>query len=348
MLVVKEIEPGLLPIKFLNTLPKVCPYCGADTIMTETLTELKCSNSKCGAKLSRRMVTMLTDLGVKGLGEAKCSDFIEARKTPKSSILSPYALVEFAVIWDKLPEANKALSPKQSVEFTRSIVEELKTKLRLSLWEYVKVGNFPGIRDSARALFDGYTDIESFYNDLRKNGDTTEKRVAFVADKLGIAISDDKVSVKAVAIESQLISIEKELKYYQKFFDIIKVTKSVNICISRAVGSPYESKQDFVNTINSVYGSIMHINNLSSLSKQCNCLVWSKVGAPTSKVEKARKNNITIITGRGFDMALAFVKQSNGAADIDALLKVISSVEDEKGLDFTPEDVVNKIQSYQK
>jgi NAD-dependent DNA ligase len=340
MLVVKDIQAGLLPAQFLAVLPKVCPYCGSDTVMTDSLTELKCSNARCGAKLSRRMATMLADLGIKGLGEAKCADFIEARG---GRIKSPYALVEFAVGWEKA--GRPALSTRQSVEFTGGIVEEIKKKTRLSLWEFVKVGNFPGIRDSARALFDGYENIESFYKDFRSKGDTQDARVAFVANKLGIASSDDKVSVKAVAIESQLISVESELMHYQRCFDIIKVTKSVNICISRAVGSPYESKQDFVNTINEVYGSVIHINNLSSLSKQCDCLVWSKQGAPTSKVEKARKNNIPIVTGYGFDMAVNIASKLPNV-QVSDLIPVIESVETKIGLKFTAEDVLKELQSY--
>lgn len=320
MLVVSEIQAGLLPQEFLNVLPIECPYCGHPTEMTDSLTELRCSNPSCPAKLSRRMVGLLTDLGIKGLGESKCADFIEHFG---GRIRSPYDIVRFAATWEKA--GKPSLSTKQSSEFTAGIVQEIKKHLKVSLWEYVKVGNFEGIRDSARALFDGYKTIEDFYREFNGSGATSADKTAFIAKKLGIAHSAEKVSIKAVTTASTLMTIESELTAYQRFFDIAVADRSVNICISRAVGAPYQSKQDFVHIMNEQYGNMIHINNLSSLSKNCHCLIWSKEGAATSKVTKAKSNNIPIVTGAGFDLILSIMAKNPSVEFTDFLSPVMQA-----------------------
>lgn len=325
MLTVSEIQAGVLPQEFLDVLPTECPYCGHPTEMTDSLTELRCTNPSCPAKLSRRMVGLLTDLGIKGLGESKCADFIAHFG---GKIRSPYDIVRFAVTWEK--SGKPSLSSKQSSDFTAGIVQEIQKHLKLSLWEYVKVGNFEGIRDSARALFDGYKTIEDFYNEFHGSGATAAEWTAFIAKKLGIAHSAEKVSVKAVTTTNTLISIENELVAYQRFFDIAVADRSVNICISRAVGAPYQSKQDFVHIMNEQYGSMIHINNLSSLSKNCHCLIWSKEGAATTKVTKAKNADIPIVTGAGFALILSIMAKNPTVDFTDFLVPVMKAEDDLK------------------
>lgn len=293
MLVSKLKTETELPDGFLATLPSECPYCGSPTEITPSLSMLSCSNPTCKAKLCERMVAMLADVGVKNLGASKCQSFITAH-----NLNSPYALF----VWAKRDgKASCPLFDGCSIEFANGIAAQINDKRKRMLWEYVKIGNFPGIRDSAKKLFSDYETVDAFYKDFEN---APEGSVNFIAKLLGIKTEDGKYSVKAVEVTSVLQQIKTELRYYEPNFDIIHGVSTISICLSTAVGKPYTSKADFVDKMNRTYGDKMHINQMSSVTQACNCLIWSKQGGKTSKVQKAEKYGIPILTGKAFDMAM--------------------------------------------
>lgn len=295
---VKEIDAGALPQAFLDVLPKTCEACGADTEITETLTMLVCSNRRCPEKACQRLVALLKDLGVKNMGDSKCQQFLTAHNT-----VNPYSILLYN------PATDGPLYPGCSIEFSESIYEQINGVRSMLLWEFVKIGNLPGIRDSARHLFINYADLEEFYDDLEGGG------VAFVQSALsikgdsnqasvGIDDDDDATSVKAVDVYNTLVFYKDELLESVKGVDLISVNKIMNICISTAVGAPYKSKQDFVAQMNARFSDKVHLNFLGSVTKDCEYVVWSKEGAPTSKVKKAEKYGIPVLTGAEFEAML--------------------------------------------
>lgn len=340
---VTELTAMTLPQAFLDCLPKTCPFCGAYTEITEGLTALTCSNPMCKSKLAERMKAMLDDIGVKNLGTSKCQAFIEAY-----NIKSPYALFEFC---NTDGTAKNVLYAGCSKEFSDEIARQLADKRNKQLWEFVRIGNLPGIRDSAKKLFGGYSDINIFYKDL---ADTQRGGILFIQRLLGIdstitgyydkQTGDCALSVKAVDIYNTLCAAKGELCHYQQFFNIITVLadSSVDICISSAVGAPYKTKADFTNQMVQLYGDSICINRLSSLTKQCDALVWSKVGAPTSKVEKARKQGTPIVTGNGFDVAMRLVL---GGADIKWAIEQVALTEGEANPTLTPEQLFDAVKA---
>ena len=172
---VTELTEKVLPTEFLACLPKTCPFCGAYTEITEGLTALTCSNPMCKSKLAERMKSMCDDIGVKNLGVSKCQAFIEAY-----NLKSPYALFEFC---NTDGTAKNVFYSGCSQEFSDSIAVQLVDKRKKQLWEYVRIGNLPGIRDSAKKLFGGYSDINDFYKDLMN---TQTGGILFVQKLLGI------------------------------------------------------------------------------------------------------------------------------------------------------------------
>lgn len=292
-MLVSELTTNMLPQAFLDCLPKTCPFCGHPTEITPSLSALTCTNPLCKAKLNERMVAMLADLGVKNLGSSKCQSFID-----KYNLNSPYAIFAWA---KKDGTATSPLYDGCSKEFSDSIAVQVNAKRNKMLWEYVKIGNFPGIRDSAKKIFSDYETVEAFYKDFE---DPVNGGMPFIAKKLGIKSDNENISIKAADVTSVLKQIKKELLTYEKYFDIIRGVSSINICLSTAVGKPYTSKADFVDKMNRAYGANMHINQLSGVTQSCNCLIWSKQGGKTSKVQKAEKYGIPILTGRAFDLAM--------------------------------------------
>lgn len=302
MIKVKDLDSSTLPQEFIDVLPKTCDICGADCEITESLTMLCCPNPHCMGKATQRLLALLKDLGVKNLGESKCQRFLEHFGTT-----NPYAIFMYEL-------SDGPLYDGCSMDFSEGIFDQIDDKRDMMLWEFVKIGNLPNIRDSARHLFKDYADLEEFYDDLEYGG------IAFVQDLLGIGgkkVSTDAdgfydedddentpVSVKAVAVYDSLMAYKDDLFEALEFVNIISVNKIMNICISTAVGAPYKSKSDFVQQMNTRYGDKVHLNFLGSVTKDCEYLIWSKEGMPTNKVQKAQRYGIPILTGAEFEAML--------------------------------------------
>jgi hypothetical protein len=302
MLFVSDLQGSSFPQEFLNVLPTHCDCCGEATEITESLTILRCSNPLCGEKGVQRLVALMKDLGVKNMGESKCRQFMF-----NFDVASPYAILMYE-------PSDGVLFAGCSQSFSESIFEEVNKKRRMLLWEYVKIGNLPGIRDSARKLFANYDNLEEFYDDLEDGG------ISFVQELLSIKgsavksadidySSDDEydmtggfngedddekevVSVKAVATYNTLMFFKEELLEALEYVEIKELTTDViNICISTAVGRPFKSKSDFVSQMNDDFGDKIHLNFLGSVSRDCQFLIWSKEGSKTTKVTKVERLN---------------------------------------------------------
>lgn len=65
-------------------------------------------------------------------------------------------------------------------KYTEEITSKFKDKLNMALWEFIRLGNMPKIKDSARKLFQNYDNLSKFYTDIE------EKGVTYVQELLGI------------------------------------------------------------------------------------------------------------------------------------------------------------------
>ena len=255
--------------------------CGSELEISELLTQVSCPNPRCITKVTQRMVDMCKYLGVLGMGEAKCRQFFEC-----VPIYNPYAL--FAVT---MKDAHR-FQGVFSTNFLQSICDQVQAHREFTLPEFVKAGFFPGIQDSAYKLFKNYTSIEGFYTDLDNEG------VNLIARLLGL--SPDSVTV--LSTYETLCIFKKDLMNGEKFVVIRKAVKTLNVCISTAVGAPFKSKSDFVAYINSTYANKFHMNWLNSVTQNgCDYLICADKQATTSKANKARKYNVPILTGAEFE-----------------------------------------------
>ena len=288
-MLVKELElSGKLPQQFIDILPKVCPDCGADMVISDTLKELSCENPYCKGKVAQRMTAMLIDMGVKNMGESRCLKFIE-----ETGLNYPSAILQWEPKFGDIGDLSE--------EFLTGIKKQIDEHRTMMLWEYVKYSNIPYLRDTARELFKEYNDLKQFYAIMESKGDAA---VVFIQEILGIKESG-VLSIRALNIYQSLVIYKEELIEGLKYVNIIVPDKTLNICISTSVGQGYANKADFANQMNQRYGNKCHINFLSTVTKNCDYLIWSKIGAPTSKVKKANSYGIPILTGAEFEDMLA-------------------------------------------
>lgn len=329
MLVVSELSEVVFPKQFLDTLEHECPTCGHDNMITETLTKLVCPNPYCTDKLAVRMKTMLADLGVKNMGESRCRKFFDTYE-----LTNPYAI--FALE----PYEGDLAFEGASEDFSISLYESLNLVREMTLWDYVKIGNMPSLRDSSLALFSNYATLEDFYDEF----ESEDGGVAMVQRLLGIQKENDEeldvedigdvdlledeekegltfngYSLKALKVSHTLKTYKEDLFEYLEFIEFKRTDLPViNLTISTSVGEGYSSKVDFINKMNRKFTGKAQINILSSATKKTDVLIWSGVGAPTSKVQKIRKYNmeyeqsgeydkiIPIMTGQEFETSGVF------------------------------------------
>lgn len=287
MIRVKDLQNSTLPKEFVAVLPKVCDVCGADTEVTDTLTALVCSNPNCKEKGVQRLVQLLKDLNIKNMGESKCRSFLE-----NFDCTNPYGIF----VYD--PNSDGTLFESCSMDFSESIYAQINEHREMLLWEYVKIGNIPGIRDIARHLFKDYTDLEQFYEDMEEGG------IPFIQDLLGIkgksADTESEISVKATAVYETLLQYKGELT---EFIDEVKlktVNAVLNVCISSNAGGKWKTKSEFKDYVSKAFADTLHINFLSGVTKDCDYLIWGGAGAKTSKVKKAESYGIPVVDGDSF------------------------------------------------
>ena len=152
-----ENHDGILPDEFYDSLPQYCSEedCGFPMEMSETLTQLHCSNPRCPSKIVQRLIAIANTLGVKDLGEAKATKFVH-----KFKITNPLDIFSYN------PKEHGSMGDGISVEVSEKIVNQFKEKNSFTLTEYVRIANLPYIQTSAVAIFDGYDDIVQAYKDI--------------------------------------------------------------------------------------------------------------------------------------------------------------------------------------
>ncbi|MNV51426.1 hypothetical protein D3C71_1434740 [compost metagenome] len=248
-----------------------------------------CPNKSCLSKGVQRLVALLKDLGIKNMGESKCRKFMQNFGITNPNVIFMYEPTD-GVLYEGCSES-----------FSMDIYKQMNTVRSMLLWEYVKVSNLPGIRDSARKLFSNYNTLEDFYDDMEEGGIAFIQSLLSIKGKEGIDDFEDEsaVSVKATAVYDTLTYFKDSLLEAVEYVKIKQITtKIVNVCISTRVGEPYGSKKEFVTKLNNDFESKIHLNWLQSVSNDCEFLIWAKTGSITNKVqtverinEKRRKKN---------------------------------------------------------
>lgn len=328
----KECSGDRFPEEFLELIPEFCyeDGCNYPMEMSETLTQLHCSNPRCPAKLVQRLVALAQDLGIKNLGESKAKAFFSSLGVSNPLLIFAYE-----------PDVDGAIEGS-SLEVCNSIVDQFKDKKRFTLAEYVRIANLPFIQTSTDAIFGCYDDLGKAYDDIESGG------VEFIQDKLSINKKEDEISLRAIKIYESLMTFKNDLFQAIGFVEIIPMNSenvisfksvdtdsedftieegkvlSIKAVCSTEVGGAFRTKADFYATINNLFPNL-HVNFAKSVTKDINYLVWAGAdGTPgvrvTNKVNKARSYNEKYDTGIKIVTAYQFLKEMEriSGMDVDA------------------------------
>lgn len=280
-----------LPAKFADCLPEFCEVCGAPLAMRETLTGLHCSNPKCPDKVVKRIEMICNDLNILNFGESTIQKYVETYNV--TNPLRIFSLCKGMSLGDDV-------SPKVS----EKVVDQILTKRKFLLWEFVMYANLPEFKTNARKVFQGYSSLTEAYNDIEAGG------VRFIQEKLGT--SNEWVSITALKAYRTLIEYKEELFEGASYVEIEDIgnKRELNVVCSDEVGAPFRKKAEFYAYISDTFGDKARVNFLSSVTKSIDYLVWKGAdGSParyTSKVKTVEgwnsrgKTNIPIITAEQF------------------------------------------------
>ena len=280
-----------LPKIFVDTLPKTCPSCGFPLKIRESLTGLSCSNPRCVDKIAKRIEMICTDLNILYFGESTIYKFIDTYDV--TNPMQMFGLEEGDLVFD-------GASP----ELSSKIINQILAKRDFLLWEYVMYSNIPNVRTSARKIFQGYDSLDDAYRDIEQGG------VSFIQSKLGLSM--DTTSLQAVKVYNSLLEYKKDLLEGLIYVNIVKLgnVKELNVVCSDEVGAGFRKKAEFYDYVSKNFSDKVHVNFLSSVSKNIDYLVWKGAdGSParyTSKVKTVEgwnskcKTNIPILTAEQF------------------------------------------------
>lgn len=287
----RDYEQLNLPYKFVSLIPDTCPTCGGIMAISETLTGLHCENSRCQDKLVMRIKAICNDLGILGFGESTIEKFIEY-----------YGITNPLNIFALRPGMD--ISDEVSEKVSANIIEQIENKRTFMLWEYIKIANIPHVQTSAMQIFKGYSSLEQAYEDIEDGG------VRFIQNKLGI-YNEGELSLRAMKIYESLMEYKEDLLECVVEVNIIDISgvKELNVVCSDQVGNGFGKKSEFYTYVNNTFSDKVHVNFLSSVTKNIDYLVWAGAdGTParyTSKVKtvenwNAKGSNIPIVTAQQF------------------------------------------------
>ena len=270
------------PPSFYESLPDICleDNCGYPTEMLETLTQLRCSNPRCPAKIAQRLQAIFGYLGVKGVGDVGIRNFVNERCLTNPMFVFAYEPGSI----EEGKDGNFCSSVNENT--SQSLYEQIQAKNSFTLAEYVRISHLPHIQTSAGALFDKFDDIELAYEAIESGG------IEYIKDCLGI--KNAEVSLRAIKIYESLMTFKTDLIEAISCVNIIKKNTgdmiSFKVCVSGDVGCGYRTKADFYDYVNSMNPSKLHVDFLSSATKEIKYLIWNG-GGITRKVQSVMSRN---------------------------------------------------------
>lgn len=310
-----------LPEEFYLSLPQFCfeEGCGYPMEMTETLTNLHCSNPRCPSKVARRLMAMANNLGVKDLGESKAMGFIK-----KFGIQNPLIIFQYE------PDTDGTIADGVGMEVSQRIVSQFMEKNKFTLSEYVKIANLPFVQTSAMSIFGDYDDLIQAYDDIEKGG------IEFITRKLDIGKGKQKtvtdedeeeiqdISVRALKVYESLMQFKNDLIQGLNGVEIIPThtegMKRFKAVCSSQVGAPFRTKADFYATVNNRYPDI-HVEFLSAVNSNIDYLVWA--GADGSNAEVTNK----VKKVRGYNDKYKAHKESGTLKEDEHLIPIVTAAQ---------------------
>ena len=292
----KRPEYDVIPSWFWKQIPTECPYCGLPTEMQLGLTKLTCCNPRCCAKVAKRVEALLSDLGIKGIGEAGVQKFVD-----EYEVTSPFEIFTLRGVNEDNEPFDYPLSEGMNYKADAQVKDELESwkKRGLALWEVVKLMHLPYLGEkSSKKLFLAYNTFEDFYNDKGEGVDAVD----FIQNLLGIKVDSQELSLQASNINDSLEEFHDDLLQAEQIYPKIKkvdldadgrpITGIKGVYTDKRKTDLAKTKKEFYLLIEDNFPDL-HVDWESSVTKETNFVITG-TGNRTSKLVKAEKYGIPV------------------------------------------------------
>lgn len=223
----------VLSEKSLMFMPKTC-RCGQDLELSDSLTELRCSDKEC------QSYTILRSSGLCKMLRLDISKDDMLNLIDKFNIISPYQLLELDSL-KSIGEVSDTL-----VENIEKVVKRL-TILKSSDIELYEILSWCGIADIeviAKQLAYGFNSFDEFFNEIDR------AQVSFINERLGIKTTE--ACVLAHKIYNEILDIRDELYYAESMLKVKEYTNRIFIAFNDNCGQ-YLNKTEVLNYLNNTF-----------------------------------------------------------------------------------------------
>jgi len=288
LLKTNEFDKELFPLKFIDLLPTICDRCGSETEVSESLTFLQCSNRRCPSKVEYRIFALFRDIGIEEVTIEDCQAFVD-----KFKVVNPYGVFLYN------PKIDGEFNSNYDIEKSNNLYKKINQRRGMLLWEFVKIGNFMYLKDSAERLFGKYDDINTFYNDMETGG------IQFIQNLLlegeNVQYTNGEVLIKAVTLYDTLLFFKEDILKGLKGVVLLKPKNTIGIVFASDV-SGYSVNYDFIMELNKQYKNEIYFYSTKLLkNSKLRVIYWedSKNEKVTSQIEKVllQHPHIKIVNG---------------------------------------------------
>lgn len=264
MLKVEYLRSTQLPSNFTKILPKTCLYCGESLYISDSLNYIECINSECYLEPSNRMLAILSNLGIKGVSLNMCIGYLK-----KFNTFNPYHIFNYNPITDGEFYDNATM------KVSEKIYNQLKVRNKLSLLEYILIGDFSNLNDSLVILFSKYPNIDELYSLLEEEGISFLNNLFEIeSESLAVKVIELYVllykyknhwldGLKGVELKEKIIlnviidgDEELDLKYYNEKYDNLYLNKTYLL----EIADIYIKGDMFRDT--TLYKEVLKLNNI--------------------------------------------------------------------------------------
>lgn len=280
---------GIIPEQYKGVFPTHC-RCGSEIEITESLTKMWCPNERCDWKQIARMNNMLTNFGVKDIGEAYCKELWECLKY--EGLDDSYVNV-FRLPFHKYPEINSKEVTAKRFNNIQSAVRDSWYDGGLYLGELIAKLSLPGLDNNARKLFFGFNSLQDMVNALNKHyNENVNGLYRYIQSMFGYGVASRKIYESIRIFKQDILTA-------QRIFNVKEpVYKSIRIAITGSITRAGKyTRKNFIKYCNNICNGVAEVVDGSASSS----IMFVVADSPSDSSKYAYgRNNDCLITSDKF------------------------------------------------
>jgi len=208
----------VLKQQILDAVPKQCPSCNSETVLSEDYAHLQCQNEDCPAKFARRIEIYAKTLGLKWFGPSACAKIAEAKTMAFVSDLLDSRVEELFL--------DAGISEGIASNMMEEILK-LKSK-SVADWKCIAACTPDRVGPStAKALVEAFGSVDKI---LSASAEQIESRMERTGPELA-----ERIRAGLVSVDAAIFTTRAFLQTPEKIEPIGRALYGLAICVTGAV-----------------------------------------------------------------------------------------------------------------